>query len=279
MGDPKNIKSAERITVLYAEVESHRGYLLRFANVKLREAEQAEEVVQEALLAALEGLGGFAGQSSLRTWLTSILKFKIIDFQRRVISERAHFAVSPGEDDSADPEWMERMFDATGHWSPRLGEWANPDGALEQKQFFDAFERCMDKLPKAASRVFFKREVMGVDTDDICKEEDISASNCWVMLHRARLALRECLDRNWFQGAGGDEVDQMNQAAAVSCKEAARLMSRRQDAALSPAEQENLKNHLYACLSCRRFDVQLGFLRRLARRYGEAGPPAADVPA
>ena len=156
--------------------------------------------MQEALLAALDGVGGFSGQSSLRTWLTSILKFKIIDFQRRIISERAHFAVAPADDDSADPEWMERMFDETGHWNPRLGEWANPDGALEQKQFFEAFERCLDKLPKSAGRVFFKREVMGIDTDEICKDEDISASNCWVMLHRARLALRECLDRNWFQG-------------------------------------------------------------------------------
>ena len=206
MGDKKNINPPERITLLFAEVESHRGYLLRFATAKLRDADQAEEVVQEALLSALDGVGGFAGQSSLRTWLTSILKFKIIDFQRRVISERAHFAAAPREDDSADPEWMERMFDDTGHWNPRLGEWANPDGALEQKQFFEAFERCMDKLPKAAGRVFFKREVMGVDTDEICKEEQISASNCWVMLHRARLALRECLNQSLFQagnGAGG----------------------------------------------------------------------------
>ncbi|MEO8103098.1 MAG: zf-HC2 domain-containing protein [Betaproteobacteria bacterium] len=71
----------------------------------------------------------------------------------------------------------------------------------------------------------------------------------------------------------------MNQAAELSCREAARLMSRQQDAALTVAEQEVLKNHLYTCLSCRRFDEQLGFLRRLARRYGEAGPPIADDPA
>ncbi len=206
MGDKPNNNPPERIAILYAEVESHRSYLLRFALAKLRDSDQAEEVVQEALLAALDGVGGFAGQSSLRTWLTSILKFKIIDFQRRVITERAHFAAAPEEDDSTDPEWMERMFDDTGHWTPRLAEWANPDGALEQKQFFEVFERCMDKLPKAASRVFFKREVMGIDTDEICKEEDISASNCWVMLHRARLALRECLDRNWFQSAGGRQI-------------------------------------------------------------------------
>lgn len=202
MADNKKINPLDRVAVLFAEIESHRSYLMRFAVAKLRDTLQAEEVVQEALLAALDGVGGFSGQSSLRTWLTSILKFKIIDFQRRVISERAHFVVQPDEADSADPDWLERMFDDTGHWNPRLGEWANPDGALEQKQFFEVFERCLDKLPKVAGRVFFKREVMGVDTDTICKEEDISASNCWVMLHRARLALRECLDRNWFQGAG-----------------------------------------------------------------------------
>lgn len=196
----KNINPPEHMVSLYADIESHRGYLLRFAVAKLRDGAQAEEVVQEALLAALEGAGGFSGQSSLRTWLTSILKFKIIDFQRRVISERAKFSSAAEDDDSANPEWTDRMFDDTGHWNSQVNEWANPDGALEQKQFFDAFEHCLDKLPKAAGRVFFKREVMGMDTEEICKEEGISASNCWVMLHRARLALRECLDRNWFQG-------------------------------------------------------------------------------
>ncbi|MBP8120898.1 MAG: sigma-70 family RNA polymerase sigma factor, partial [Burkholderiales bacterium] len=189
MAEPKNFNSPERIAALFAEIETHRGYLIRFATAKLRDAVQAEEVVQEALLAALDGAGGFSGQSSLRTWLTSILKFKIIDLQRRVIVERAHFAAAPDDDETPDPEWMDRLFDDTGHWGTRLAEWANPDDALAQKQFFAVFEQCMDKLPKATSRVFFKREVMGVDTDEICKEEDISSSNCWVMLHRARLSL------------------------------------------------------------------------------------------
>ena len=199
MGAQKNSNPIEKQHALFAEVETHRSYMLRFATAKLRDADQAEEVVQEALLAALDGIESFSGQSALRTWLTSILKFKIIDLQRRVISERAHFVSSPQEEDSADPEWFDKMFDDTGHWQPRLSAWANPDGAFEQKQFFDVFERCMDKLPVATGRVFFKREVMGVETDEICKEEGITASNCWVMLHRARLALRECLDQNWFQ--------------------------------------------------------------------------------
>jgi len=195
MGDAPKTKDQ-----LFLEIDSHRGYMIRFATAKLRDAEQAEEVVQEALLAALDAVGGFSGQSTLRTWLTSILKFKIIDFQRRVISERAHFAQAP-EDDSADPDWLDRQFDHTGHWKTQFSEWANPDDALQQQQFFAIFESCMDKLPKTASRVFFKREVMGIETDEICKEEDISASNCWVILHRARVSLRECLERNWFQGA------------------------------------------------------------------------------
>ena len=201
MGVNKNDNPPERQHALFTEVQTHRSYMLRFAMAKLRDADQAEEVVQEALLAALDGIGRFSGESTLRTWLTSILKFKIIDFQRRVISERAHFVNPQQDNDSDDTAWFDRLFDVSGHWQPRLSAWANPDGALEQKQFFEVFERCMDKLPCAASRVFFKREVMGMDTDDICKEESISTSNCWVMLHRARLALRECLDRNWFQGA------------------------------------------------------------------------------
>ncbi|MCY7386818.1 MAG: sigma-70 family RNA polymerase sigma factor [Burkholderiales bacterium] len=200
MGVSKNDNPQQKQRALFAEVETHRGYMLRFATAKLRDVGQAEEVVQEALLAALDGIASFSGQSALRTWLTSILKFKIIDFQRRVISERAHFTSAPQDDDSADPAWLDKMFDNTGHWHPRLASWANPDGAFEEKQFFEVFERCMDKLPSSASRVFFKREVMGIDTDEICKEESITASNCWVMLHRARMALRECLDRNWFQG-------------------------------------------------------------------------------
>ena len=152
---------------IFLEIESHRSYLIRFAIAKLRDDMQAEEVVQEALLAALSGIDSFAGQSTLRTWLTSILKFKIIDLQRRLVTERAQIASAPA-DDSDDPEWSDRMFDDTGHWKMQISDWPSPDGALEQRQFFESFERCLDKLPPTAARVFFQREVMGVDTEDIC---------------------------------------------------------------------------------------------------------------
>lgn len=189
---------SENKTTLFSEIESHRSYLLRFAIARLREADAAEEVVQEALLAALDGVSSFAGGSTLRTWLTSILKFKIIDFQRRAVTERERFVQPPVETEDSDTAWFDRMFDATGHWAQPMSSWTPPDDAASQKAFFEAFERCMDKLPPAAARVFFQREVLGEETDDICKAEAISSSNCWVILHRARLSLRECLDRSWF---------------------------------------------------------------------------------
>ena len=186
-------------TVLFAEIESHRGYLLRYATAKLHRGDDAEEVVQETLLGALDAIGGFAGESSLRTWLTSILKFKIVDHQRRAIVERERFVrESPAAGDDEDPEWLDRLFDETGHWRDQFATWTAPAEAHERQAFFAALEGCMDKLPANTARVFFQREVMGADTEEICKELDITPSNCWVILHRARLALRECLDRNWF---------------------------------------------------------------------------------
>ncbi len=193
-------------TRLFAEIESHRGYLLRFAIAKLRDNHDAEEAVQEAMLAALGSAASFAGDSSLRTWLTSILKFKIIDFQRRVMTERERFQAAPVTADETSDDWFEPFFDDTGHWRDNFSTWACPESAHEQQAFFAAFERCMDKLPKATSRVFFQREVMGADTEEICKDEDISSSNCWVILHRARVSLRECLEKNWFGLENGQKV-------------------------------------------------------------------------
>jgi RNA polymerase sigma-70 factor (ECF subfamily) len=183
----------------FAEIESHRAYLLRYALAQLRDAALAEEAVQECLLAALEGIGRFAGQSSLRTWLTSILRFKVIDLQRRVVAERRQVELDENVGDlEEDGAWLDDLFDETGHWRDAPQSWSNPEAALEQKRFWEVFERCLDRLPGAGPRVFFKREVLGEETEDICRSEGITASNCWVILHRARIALRACLEGNWF---------------------------------------------------------------------------------
>jgi RNA polymerase sigma-70 factor (ECF subfamily) len=185
----------------FAEIESHRGYLLRYALSQLRDQQLAEEAVQEALLAALEGIGRFDGRSTLRTWLTSILRFKVIDIQRRLASERANVAIDDERLVEDHEAWLDEMFDETGHWRSPPQAWNDPEAALEQRRFWEAFEMCLAGLPATASRVFFKREVLGEDTPVICKDEGITSSNCWVILHRARIALRMCLERNWF-GSG-----------------------------------------------------------------------------
>jgi RNA polymerase sigma-70 factor (ECF subfamily) len=181
---------------LFREIESHRPYLLRYALSQLRDGQLAEEAVQDALVAALESVGSFGGKSTLRTWLTSILRFKVIDLQRRAVTERHHFESAPP--DSEDEGWLDELFDETGHWRVPPQAWSDPEAALDQRRFWEAFERCLDRLPPAAGRVFFKREVLGEDTPVICKDEGITSSNCWVILHRARIALRTCLERNWF---------------------------------------------------------------------------------
>lgn len=184
----------------HADIESHRAYLVRYALAQLRDAQQAEEAVQEALLAALEALPGFQGESSLRTWLTSILRFKIADLQRRVIREREFLEPTDFAAEAGDDAWLGPHFDESGHWRDPPGAWGNPESAFEQRRFWEAFEKCLDRLPPAGGRVFFKREVLGEETRLICESEGITESNCWVILHRARHALRGCLEMNWFGG-------------------------------------------------------------------------------
>ena len=169
-------------------VEGERAYLLRYATLQLRDAHAAEDAVQETLLAALAGEASFAGRSNLRTWLTGILKHKIIDAIRRMSRETT----------SASEEEFDALFDERGHWIEMPPAWPDPDASLTQKQFFAALEECLAKLPAKTSRAFMMREHMGFETGDICKELAITPTHCWVLLHRARLALRLCLETNWF---------------------------------------------------------------------------------
>lgn len=186
-------------TVQPAEIERERSYLLRYARLQLRDPAQAEDAVQETLLAALEGAARFAGKSSLRTWLTGILKHKIIDHLRRAGREQP---LTGANDDRSEAEAVDALFAADGHWREFPAQWGNPAAALENSRFWIAFEQCTQRLPARTARVFMMREIMDMPTEEICKELDISATNCWVMLHRARLTLRECLELQWFGKSG-----------------------------------------------------------------------------
>jgi RNA polymerase sigma-70 factor (ECF subfamily) len=184
-----------------AQLDSHRGYLLRVAQLQLRDADLAEDVVQETLLAALSG--GFSGKSSVRTWLTGILKHKIVDAIRR--KQRAPVAVAAFGDieGELDIEEFDALFKRSGAWDSAPADWGDPEAALGRRQFFEVMELCLAKLPPNTARVFVMREVMELETDEICKELAITSNNLWVILYRARMALRLCLEQNWFEGASG----------------------------------------------------------------------------
>ena len=174
------------------QVESLRPYLVRYATLQLRNADAAEDAVQEALLAALAGESNFAGRSNLRTWLTGILKHKIVDAIRRQGRER------PAPEPEGEAAGFDALFDKRGHWEEPPGPWPQPEGALEQKQFRAALEQCLQGLPERTAQAFMMREHLGLDTVEICKELGITPTHCWVMLYRARMALRQCLEMNWF---------------------------------------------------------------------------------
>lgn len=176
------------------ELEGHRPYLMRFALLQLRDRSAAEDAVQETLLAAIQGAERFAGQSSVRTWLIGILKHKIIDSIRKSTREQAS-SLGAGESGTED---LDAYFESDGHFIEPPAEWRSPESALEERRFFDALERCLQTLPGNTARAFAMRELLGLDTDEICKELRITPSNCWVMLYRARMNLRTCLERTWF---------------------------------------------------------------------------------
>jgi len=178
------------------DIQQHRSYLLRYAVLQLRNPEQAEDVVQETLLAALEGRARFAGGSSLKTWLTGILKHKILDAIRR--KSRAQPLAPAGDDDH---DAVDALFKQDGHWQEMPATWGDPEQALENRKFWEIFELCSRLLPERTARVYMLREVMEMTTEEICQEFGITPTNLWVILHRARLVLRECLEIKWFGAA------------------------------------------------------------------------------
>lgn len=188
-----------RVDAVKNELDGHRESLYRYAVIHLRDRDLAEDLVQEALLAAVEGADRFQGDSSLRTWLVSILKHKIIDHIRK--DAHAPVAESRLSAGFAEPEneVLDRSFDARGGWREHKPQtWRDPDEALEHAQFWEVFQACCSVLPLQTARVFLLREVMGFTIEEICKDLRISTSNCSVILYRARFRLRNCLEHKWF---------------------------------------------------------------------------------
>lgn len=96
---------------------------------------------------------------------------------------------------------LDALVQQDGHWQDEPAAWQQPEKALEQSQFFGNLQICVDRLPPRLGRIMIMREWLAQEVEVICGELDISANHCGVMLYRARMQLRECLDRNWFRGA------------------------------------------------------------------------------
>lgn len=177
-----------------AELPAHRAYLLRYARLQLRNDAWAEDAVSETLLAALAKPQSFGNRSQLRTWLVGILKHKIIDvlrLQRREV-------LQGGDEGDAGEELEALAFRADGHYVQQPSDWGNPEQDLGSRQFMAILEACTEKLPPAMGRVFLMREWLELSSEEICKELQLTPTNLYVQLHRARLRLRECLELNWF---------------------------------------------------------------------------------
>ncbi|GGB51296.1 RNA polymerase sigma factor [Oceanisphaera marina] len=174
-----------------------RRQMLRFATLQLKDAQLAEDAVQEALLGAFKYADSFTGRAAYKNWVFAILKHKIVDVIRK--NQRLVTLTSLGADDSNDME--EQLFNRFGMWHKveRPVEWSAPEHSKQDDEFWALFELCLDKLPPNQGRTFMMREFIGLESREICLELDLTVSNLNVLLYRARLRLRECLENKWQQ--------------------------------------------------------------------------------
>ena len=174
-------------------LDQYGDFLYRFALSRLRSGDAAEDAVQDTLVAALNNLGQFSGRGSERAWLLGILKRKIVDFYRQR-SRTPVFADEQAIDIS------ERLFDKNGGWRREVrASMRQSLDSLDRQEFWRILKKCLDALPSRHADVFTLRVMDEREADEVCQEMEISPSNYWVILHRARLQLSSCIKRRWFQ--------------------------------------------------------------------------------
>ncbi len=176
-------------------VDEHGDCLYRYALVRVRTPEVAQDLVQEAFLAALRSYEKFAGRSSERSWLFGILKNKIVDYYRKLGRETSFTDMESLSNENSekfvDGWWIH--VDGPKEWKPEA------DVIAHRSEFWVTMRKCLGKLPDRIASVFMLREMDELSTNEICEMLSISESNLGVMLHRSRMALRECLEINWFE--------------------------------------------------------------------------------
>jgi len=173
-------------------IDLYADYLFNYAITRIDNQDLAKDLVQETFFSGIKGKDNFRGQASERTWLISILKRKIIDHYRKINSAKGKKEVRMSffTDGERKGSWLEECVPQT---------WGNDaEKEIENNELKGALERCINSLPEKYRIVFLLKTVQNYETDEICNELDISSSNLWVIIHRARVQLRKCLEDNWF---------------------------------------------------------------------------------
>lgn len=172
-------------------IDLYSNYLFNYTISRVNDRDIAQDLVQDTFLAGLKSMKNFKGEASERTWLISILKRKIIDHYRKINSNKGKAEVRiTYNDDESEGDWLEERvadpFDKTA------------EDLMQNSELGDAIFDCLSKLPEKQAEVFRMKTIEGYETEDICKELNINASNLWVIIHRARTAMASCLEKNWF---------------------------------------------------------------------------------
>lgn len=186
-----NLQDAEYLKTLQQQMQ-------KFAEIQLNDHQLAEDAVQEALIGAMKNSKSFSGKSAFKTWVFAILKNKIVDIlrKRHHTVEVTNFA-SSGQGEDYD---FSTAFDERGHWSNGLEprNWGDPEQSFKDEQFWEVLETCLENLPEKQAKVFMMREYIGLSSEEICHNEELSVSNLHVILYRARMRLQKCLELRWF---------------------------------------------------------------------------------
>jgi RNA polymerase sigma-70 factor (ECF subfamily) len=174
-------------------VKLHADFLFNYTISRINDREIAKDLVQDTFIAGLKSMENFQGLASERTWLVSILKRKIIDYYRKINSAKgkAEIRMNFYTEGDKEGEWIEER--APSNWSNQT------DKSIENDELNTVLEKCIDNLPEKYAMVFRMKTIQEFETEDICKELNITSSNLWVIIHRARTQLRKCLEDNWFK--------------------------------------------------------------------------------
>ncbi|WP_452221658.1 sigma-70 family RNA polymerase sigma factor [Lacinutrix salivirga] len=173
-------------------IDLYSNYLFNYTISRVSDREMAQDIVQDTFFAGLKSMKNFKGEASERTWLISILKRKIIDYYRKSNSNKgkAEVRMTYNSDSETEGDWLEERvadpFDKSAQ------------DTLENEELGEAIYNCLDKLPEKQAKVFEMKTILNYDTETICNELNITASNLWVIIHRARTAMAGCLEKNWF---------------------------------------------------------------------------------